>query len=98
MKTYKTISQENLAKKVLNLNLNKNTIIYQWMVSIVNDGCMKFNTVYSSGRYWKTSKLMDYNNAFKMALSSIGMKYREDNLAPKGGRTGVHIFITTKIK
>lgn len=56
-----------------------------------------FRPVYSQGSSWKHSTLVDKTMELKGVLDKLGIEYTEGNDAPKGGRTGKFIQVTTKI-
>jgi hypothetical protein len=101
MKTLKTISQANFVKKieklVENKEVKKSTHVHNLLIQASN-GWKDLRTVWSTGGSWKYSKLNDFTTDVTRQLDKIGIAYEIRNDAPKGGKTGKHIFILTKVK
>ncbi len=98
MKTTTSISvTKKLAKLTEQGIVRKNTIIYQWVNEMIN-GKTEFRPVYSQGSSWKNSTLFDRRNEFSALLTALKINYVSGNDAPKGGKTGAFVKITTKIK
>jgi hypothetical protein len=98
MKTLsKKSAEKKLAKLVETKQINKTSLVYGWINDIIN-GYTKFRPAYSQGRNWKSSSLVDKSMEFANALRLMGIEFVSGNDAPKGGRAGVYIHITTKIK
>ena len=97
----KTISVTSVEKKVAKLvaekKLSKSSIIYGWLNQLIS-GEKMFRPVYSQGSSWKNSSLFDRRVEFTTVLKAIGIEFEQGNDAPRGGKTGAFIKITTKIK
>ena len=93
----RTTSNKVLAKKIDRLELKKNSLVYSWTISILT-GETTFKPVFSQGSTWKHSSLIDKSIEFQAVLVSLGLNFNTYNDAPRGGKTGVTIKITTKIK
>ena len=93
----KTTSNKVLAKKIEKLNLKKNSLVYFWTISILT-GETTFKPIYPQGSTWKHSTLIDKSIELRAVLVSLGLNFNSYNDAPRGGKTGFTIKITTKIK
>lgn len=92
----KTI-ETKLAKLVSAKEVNKSSIIYGWVIEIIN-GNKNFRPVYSQGSSWKHSSLFDRRDEFTILLRKLGIEFKQGNDAPRGGQTGAFLNIITKIK
>jgi hypothetical protein len=98
MKTLSKASAERkLAKLVSEKKLEKRSIVYGWVKELIA-GKKDFRPVYSQGSSWKHSSLVDKRKELTTILKAMGVEYKSGNDAPRGGRTGAFISITTKIK
>ena len=93
----KTSAQKKLAKLVLEKKLSKRSIIYSWVNELIA-GSKEFRPVFTRGSSWKYSTLFDKRDEFTNVLYLMKIEYTSGNDAPRGGRTGEFIIITTKIK
>ena len=96
----KTTSTLVLAKKIEKLvatkELSKNSLIYGW-INDMAQGEKVFRPVYSQGSSWKHSSLIDKTKEFTDILKKLRIEYSTTNDAPRGGKTGFRIDISTKI-
>jgi len=90
-------AQKKLNKLVESKQISKTSIVYGWVNDFIN-GEKEFRTVYSQGTSWKYSSLVDKTQEFRNILDKMGIEYIVGNDAPRGGRTGEFVKITTKIK
>jgi hypothetical protein len=97
MKTTKSTSLEKRIQKLVSeKKLSKSSIVYGWLNDILK-GTKSFRPVYTQGRSWKHSSLIDKRFEFQNILNQLGIEYIEGNDAPRGGKTGAFIKITTKV-
>ena len=98
MKTLtKNSAEKKLAKLAANKEIYKTSIVYGWINELI-EGEREFRPVYSQGSSWKYSSLFDRTVEFTNILKAMGIEFVSGNDAPKGGRTGAFIKITTKIR
>ena len=98
MKTLtKNSAEKKLSKLVANKEISKSSTVYGWVNELIN-GRKEFRPVYSQGSSWKYSSLFDRRDEFTKILKAIGVEFISGNDAPKGGKTGAYIKITTKIR
>jgi hypothetical protein len=88
---------KRIEKAVATKKLSKNSLVYYWIQSILT-GETTFRPVFSQGRTWKHSSLVDKQLELSIALRNLGLEYTVSNDAPRGGKTGVRIDLTTKVK
>jgi hypothetical protein len=97
MKTTKnTVLAKKIEKLVLTKQLNKNSLVYGWICEVFN-GSKEFRPVFTQGRTWKHSSLVDKTNELTEILKKLNISFAVSNDAPKGGKTGVKVEILTKI-
>ena len=96
----KTTKASVLAKKIEKMGndkfISKNSLVYGWVKSITNEN-KTFRPVFTQGSTWKHSSLVDKTRELQVALGFLGLDFVTSNDAPRGGKTGVRIDITTKI-
>lgn len=98
MKTITKASAEKKLQKLVDEKfINKSSIVYGWMQQLIN-GEKNFRPVYSQGSSWKHSSIFDRRFEFTTILNRMGIEYTQGNDAPRGGKTGAFINITTKVK
>ena len=98
MKTTKsTTLVKKIEKLVLAKDLNRNSLVYGW-VKEIESGATEFRPVFSQGRSWKHSSLVDKTTELETVLRNLGLNFSTSNDAPRGGKTGVRIDILTKVK
>ena len=97
----KTTTKSSLAKRIEKLvtskELNKTSLVYGWINQIVN-GEAEFRPVFTQGSSWKHSSLVDKTLEFEIILIKLKISFSTTNDAPRGGKTGVRIDISTKVK
>ena len=97
MKTSKSTSVvKRIEKLVANKELNKNSLVYGWLNSMVN-GEKEFRPVFTQGSTWKHSSLVDKTYELESILRKLNISFSTTNDAPRGGKTGVRVDILTKI-
>lgn len=98
MKTSTKKAVENrLAKLVASKGISKNSLVYAWILEAI-EGKGKFRPVFTQGSTWKHSSLVDKTNELSIALRQLKLDFVLTNDAPRGGKTGALITVTTKIK
>lgn len=99
-KTMKTTTTAVLEKRIGKLvkakRLSKNSLVYKTLVALETGELVR--PVYSQGSTWKHSSLVDFTVGLRAALDLMGVEYEVGNDAPKGGKTGAYVKVTTKIK
>lgn len=97
----KTTTSTTLVKKIQKLvdakKLNKNSLVYGWLNNLI-EGQKEFRPVFTQGSSWKHSSLIDKTSEFESVLRLLKIEFTKGNDAPRGGKTGAFIKITTKIK
>ena len=93
----KTLTKNSATKKLAKLGISKKSIVYGWINELI-EGRKEFRPVYSQGSSWKHSSLFDRRVEFTTILKAMGIEFVSGNDAPKGGKTGAFIKITTKIR
>ena len=93
----KNSAEKKLAKLVATKEISKTSIVYGWINELI-EGRKEFRPVYSQGSSWKHSSLFDRRVEFTTILKAMGIEFVSGNDAPKGGKTGAFIKITTKIR
>jgi len=97
MKTTKnTVLAKKINKLIAKKELRKGTIVMGWINEILS-GEKEFRPVFSQGSNWKSSSLVDKTNELQSALRMLGLNFTTTNDAPRGGKTGVRIDLTTKV-
>ena len=97
MKTITKASAEKKLQKLVDQKMiNKSSIVYEWMQKLIN-GQKQFRPVYSQGSSWNHSSLFDRRVEFTSILNRMGIEYEQGNDAPRGGKTGAFVNITTKV-
>jgi hypothetical protein len=97
MKTSKsTAVVKRIEKLVATKELSKNSLVYGWVNEMVN-GEKEFRPVFTQGKSWKHSSLIDKTNELETVLRKLNISFSKTNDAPRGGKTGVRIDILTKI-
>ena len=84
-----------LQKRIQKLDLNKSSLVLKMLNNLSTNE--KIRPIYSQGSSWNHSSLVDKSQELKAALRLLKLKFEEDNDAPRGGKTGYFIKITTKI-
>lgn len=96
----KTTKATVLAKKIEKMGndkyISKNSLVYGWIKSISNEN-KTFRPVFTQGSTWKHSSLVDKTTELQLALRHLGLDFTITNDAPRGGKTGLRIDVTTKI-
>jgi len=94
--TKKSVLVKKINKLVETKELNKNSLVFGWIFSIVQ-GEKEFRPVFTQGSTWKHSSLVDKTREFETILRKLNISFSTTNDAPRGGKTGVRIDILTKI-
>lgn len=93
MKTQKlTTTITNIEK----LELNKTSLVYKWILELVNEGERTFRPIFSTGGSWKHSSLIDKSFDLTNTLKKLNIDFEVGNDSPRGGKTGYFVNITTK--
>ena len=92
----KTTKKSVLKRKVAKLKLQKNSTLLSFLNEVIA-GKKILRPVYSTGSSWKYSTLHDKREEVARTLRTMGIEYESGNDAPRGGKTGAFIKITTKI-
>jgi hypothetical protein len=92
----KTQKITNTIKNIDKLGLNKTSRVYNYLVSIVNEGVTNFRPVYSTGGSWKHSSLVDELDSLVCYLKALQLDIEVGNDSPRGGKTGAFVNILTK--
>jgi hypothetical protein len=95
--TTSRVIASKIEKLVADKHLNRNSTIFDWLM-LVSLGAKHLRPVNSTGGSWKYSSLSDRTVEITSALKSLGVEFTLSNDAPKGGKTGALITITTKVK
>ena len=95
MKTLKTTKRTALNSKIEKLGLAKNSIILSFIKDMKTG--QKLRPVYSTGGSWKYSSLKNYAPELQRTLNNLGIAFITGNDAPRQGKTGYYVEITTKI-
>jgi hypothetical protein len=96
MKTTKrTALNKRIEKLVNSKELNKSSLVYGWISNLQKGQVIR--PVYSQGRGWASSSLVDKTMELKIVLQKLKIDFLESNDAPKGGRTGHRVDIVTKV-
>ena len=97
MKTTSTIALNKRIEKLTALKeLNKKSLVYGWVKELKSNDVLR--PVFSQGSSWKHSSLIDKTIELTNVLRKLGVEFVTGNDAPKGGKTGCFVKITTKIK
>jgi hypothetical protein len=97
MKTTKVTSlAKRIEKLVSTKELNKNSLVYGW-VNLLLTGEKEFRPVFTQGKTWKYSSLVDKTLELQTILRKLNISFSTTNDAPRGGKTGVRIDILTKV-
>jgi hypothetical protein len=89
-----------LQKRIEKLNLSKNSLVYNWVNDLQLFGNKKehrINCVFTQGSGWKHSSLVDKTIELSIILNRLKLKFTVNNDSPRGGRTGTHIIVLTKV-
>jgi hypothetical protein len=89
---------KRIEKAIAAKQIRKGTIVHEWLQSIVIGKVINFRPVYTQGSSWKHSSLINKQSELAAALTAIKLSFTSGNDAPRGGKTGAFIRITTKIK
>ena len=92
----KTTSKSALAKKIAKLNISKNSLVYGWITTLETNQVLR--PIFTQGSSWKYSSLVDKEFELTNVLNQLGIEFTKGNDAPRGGKTGAFVKITTKIK
>ena len=95
--TKSTTLAKRIKKLAANKEITKNSLVYGWLTEIVN-GVTEFRPVFTQGSTWNRSSLVDKSYELTVALKKLGLEFKSSNDAPRGGKTGFRIDITTKVK
>lgn len=96
MKTTKsTTLAKRIEKLVASKELSKNSLVYGWVLSLKTNEVLR--PVFSQGSSWKHSSLVDKTQELTSVLRKLGVEYTTGNDAPRGGKTGAFVKISTKI-
>lgn len=82
---------EKLADKK---EVNRSSMVYNWCSALKTNE--KLRPVFSQGRSWKNSSLIDKTYELTSLLDKLKIKYTTGNDAPRGGKTGFFVQIDTK--
>ncbi len=96
LRKYKTMSKSNFLKRLAKFNIRKPQVV-EFLMEAAN-GHKQLRTVYTLGRSGRSQTLHNYTPEVGVCLTLIGIDYVVENDAPKGGKTGFHIRVLTKIK
>lgn len=91
----KTTKRTSLNRRIEKLGFSKNSIVGT-MISGIKTGD-RLRPIYSQGRTWKHSSLVDKSTELKYTLRLLGVEFITGNDAVRGGKTGYFVEITTKI-
>lgn len=95
----KTTKSTSLAKRIEKLvstkELSKNSLVYGWVSNLSTNEVLR--PVFTQGSTWKHSSLVDKTNELTKVLRLLSIEFITGNDAPRGGKTGVFVKITTKI-
>lgn len=103
----KTMSINSASKKLESLTkrsetniypLAKNSFVYKEVLSVIKEGKKELRPVFSQGSSWSNSSLQDHSVKLTFVLNLIGIEFTTTNDAPRGGKTGFLINITTKFR
>ena len=96
MKTTKSTSlAKRIEKLVANKELSKNSLVYGWVSNLSTNELLR--PVFTQGSTWKHSSLIDKTNELTKVLRLLSIDFIIGNDAPRGGKTGAFVKITTKI-
>ena len=96
MKTAKTTTiEKSIARLVSNKELSKKSIVYKWVSDLKSKQVLR--PVYNQGTSWNSSSLIDKSYELISVLRKLRIEFIEGNDAPRGGKTGYFVQITTKI-
>ena len=96
MKTTKRTSLEKrINKLVAEKRLSKNSLVYSWVSNLQTNEVLR--PVFVQGKTFKHSSLIDKQLELSLVLRTLGIEYVVGNDAPRGGKTGAFVKITTKI-
>ena len=90
-----SVIEKKLQKLVEEKKVRKGTVVYEWVKCMRNKEV--FRPVYSMGSTWKHSSLFDKTKELTNVLDLLGIEYIKGNDAPRSGRTGAFVKVTTKI-
>lgn len=97
MKTTSTTAlNKRIEKLVAAKELSKTSLVYGWVSNLASNEVLR--PVFSQGSTWKHSSLVDKSYELESALRKLGVEFTAGNDAPRGGKTGYFVKITTKIK
>lgn len=98
----KTISQSNAKKRLFKIvdakRLNKRSREFKLVADAIDQRCRRIDTVWTTGSSWKYSSLINETASVSRILTEIGIEFKTENDAPRGGKTGEHLVLVTKIK
>lgn len=94
--TASSVLTKKIDKLVKAKELSKNSIIYKTLLALKTGQVIR--PVYAQGSTWKHSSLTDITLGLTAALNKLGVDFEQGNDAPRGGKTGAFVKITTKIK
>lgn len=93
--TAKTLTRK-IEAQVKAKHLNRNSVIFDSLMQVAQ-GVTELRPVTSSGR-GNYRSLSDRTVELTSALKGLGVEFTLTNDAPRGGRTGALITITTKVR
>ncbi len=97
MKTTTTaVLNKRIEKLTTSKELNKTSLVYGWVSNLKSNDTLR--PVFSQGSSWKHSSLVDKTIELTTVLRKLGIEFTTGNDAPKVGKTGYYVKITTKIK
>jgi hypothetical protein len=89
------MKNSTLSKRIEKLELRKNTLVYGMINNLATGDILR--PVFSQGRTWKNSSLVDKSRELIIILTLLKLKFKTGNDAPKGGKTGFFVKIITKL-
>jgi hypothetical protein len=89
------MKNSTLLKRIEKLELRKNTLVYGMINNLATNDILR--PVFSQGRTWKHSSLVDKSRELIAVLIFLKLKFETGNDAPRGGQTGYFVKIITKI-
>ena len=92
----KTTSKSALVKRIAKLNISKNSLVYGWITNLETNQVLR--PIFTQGSSWKHSSLVDKEFELTNILNQLGIEFIKGNDAPRCGKTGAFVKITTKIK
>jgi hypothetical protein len=97
MTTLKTTSATILLKNINKINPSKSSKAYQYIMEVINGNTNIIRPCYTNGS-GRNITIQDHTLSCTILLDKLKLKYEVANDAPRGGKVGTFIKITTKIK